>query len=99
MKYRHSVIWKRENLIKYINSEKAIKFCKISILDLSYVVMVKSTVEIFQNFVAFSEYMNYNPNGQIGSDFGSWIFIKNFFEVKIDINRINLMPYQAHSVL
>ena len=23
--------------------------------------MVKSTVEISQNFVAFSEYMNYNP--------------------------------------
>ena len=45
-------------LLKFIYSEKAIKFCKISILDLSYVVMVKSTVEIFQNFVAFSEYMN-----------------------------------------
>ena len=28
--------------------------------DLSYVVTVKSTVEISQNFVAFSEYMNFN---------------------------------------
>ena len=27
---------------------------------LSYVIMVKSTVEILQNFVAFSEYMNFN---------------------------------------
>jgi hypothetical protein len=31
---------------------------------LSYVVTVKSTVEIWQNFVAFSEYMNLNKNFQ-----------------------------------
>ena len=41
-------------------SEKTTKFCEISTLDLSYVVMVKSTVEISQDFVAFSEYMNFN---------------------------------------
>ena len=40
-------------------SEKVTKFCKISTLDLSYLVRVKSTVEISQNFVAFSEYMNF----------------------------------------
>jgi hypothetical protein len=40
-------------------SEKATKFCEISTVDLSYVVPVKSTVEISQNFVAFSEYMNF----------------------------------------
>ena len=34
-------------------------FCEITSLDLSYVVPVKSTVEILQNFVAFSEYMNF----------------------------------------
>ena len=34
-------------------------FCEISTADLSYVVTVKSTVEILQNFVAFSEYMNF----------------------------------------
>ena len=28
--------------------------------NLHYVVLVKSTVEISQNFVAFSEYMNFN---------------------------------------
>ena len=39
--------------------EKATNFCEISIVDLSYVVTVKSTVEILQNFVAFSEYMNF----------------------------------------
>ena len=37
----------------------ATKFCEISTVDLSYVVTVKSTVEILQNFVAFSEYMNF----------------------------------------
>ena len=45
--------------IKFIYSEKATNFCKISTVDLSYVVTVKSTVEISQNFVAFSEYMNF----------------------------------------
>ena len=40
--------------------EKATKFCEISTLLLSYVVPVKSKVEISQNFVAFSEYMNFN---------------------------------------
>ena len=37
-----------------------------------------------------------------GSDFVCWIFIKNFqtlLEVKIDINRVNLKPCQAHWVL
>ena len=45
--------------LKLIYSEKATKFCEISTVDLSYVVTVKSTVEISQNFVAFSEYMNF----------------------------------------
>ena len=31
----------------------------ISTVDLSYVITVKSTVEILQNVVAFSEYMNF----------------------------------------
>ena len=47
-------------MLKFIYPEKATKFCEISTVDLSYVVMVKSTVEISQNFVAFSEYMNFN---------------------------------------
>ena len=34
-------------------------FCEISTVDLSYVVTVKSTLEVSQNFVAFSEYMNF----------------------------------------
>ena len=51
--------WKRSQQIKLIYSEKALKFCEISIVDLSYIVPVKSTVKILQNFVAFSEYMNF----------------------------------------
>ena len=46
--------------LKFIFSEKATKFCEISTVDLSYVVPVKSTVEILQNFVAFLEYINFN---------------------------------------
>ena len=45
--------------IKLIYSEKATNFCEISAVDLSYVVPVKSTLEISQNFEAFSEYMNF----------------------------------------
>ena len=44
---------------KFIYSEKATKFCEISILLLSYVVPVKIKVDILQNFVAFSEYVNF----------------------------------------
>ena len=46
-------------LLKFIYSEKATKFCEISNLILSYVVPVKSKVEISKKFVAFSEYMNF----------------------------------------
>ena len=47
-------------IVKFIYSEKATKFCEISTLLLSYVVLVKCKVEISQNFVVFSEYMNFN---------------------------------------
>ena len=45
--------------LKFIYSENATKFCKISTIDLSHVVPVKSTMEISQNFEAFSEYMDF----------------------------------------
>ena len=45
--------------LKFIYSEKTTTFCEISTLDSSYVVAVKSTVEISQNFVDFSGYMNF----------------------------------------
>ena len=49
-------------MLKFIYSGKATHFCeiskisKISTVDLSYVLMVKSMVEI----LAFSEYINFN---------------------------------------
>ena len=47
------------NLLKFLDSKKTTKFCEISTVDLSYVVTVKSTMESLQNFVAFSECMNF----------------------------------------
>ena len=52
--------------LKFIYSEKATKFCQISTLLLFYVVPVKSKVEISQNFVAFSEYVNFNIHIKLG---------------------------------
>ena len=46
-------------MLKFIYSEKATQFWEVSTLLLSYVVPVKSKVEISQNFVTFSEYMNF----------------------------------------
>ena len=40
-------------------SEKATKFCEIFTLILTTVRTVKSKVKISQNFVAFSDYMNF----------------------------------------
>ena len=51
------VFWKK--VVKFIYIEKATTFSEISTVALSYVVMVKSTVEVWQNLVAFSEYMNF----------------------------------------
>ena len=45
--------------VHIFSAEKATKVCEISTIDLSYVVTVKSTVEISQNFVSFSEYKNF----------------------------------------
>ena len=45
--------------LKFVYSEKATKFCKISTLLLSTVHTDKSKVDILLNFAAFSEYMNF----------------------------------------
>ena len=45
--------------LKFIYSEKATKFCEIFPLLLTTVHTVKSEGKISQNFVAFSEYMNF----------------------------------------
>ena len=45
--------------LKFIYSEKASRFCEIFTLLLTAVHTVKSKGKISQNFVAFSEYMNF----------------------------------------
>ena len=47
------------SLVKFIYSEKATKFCEIFTLLLAGTTNDKSRVKIPQNFVAFSEYMNF----------------------------------------
>ena len=46
--------------LKFIYSEKATKYCEISTLFLYECAVDKSKVEISPNFVAFSEYTNFN---------------------------------------
>ena len=45
--------------IKFIYSEKVTKFCKIFHLLLNVCTVVKRKGKISQNFVAFSEHMNF----------------------------------------
>ena len=51
-------------MLKFTYSEKATKFCKISALLLSYVVPIKSKLDISQNFVAFLEFTNFKARNQ-----------------------------------
>ena len=48
--------------IKFVYSEKVTKFCKISTSLLSTVPTDKSKVEVLQNFVTFSEYMDFKDH-------------------------------------
>ena len=50
------------NLVKFIYSEKATKCGEISIVHLTITTENKFTLEISQNLVAFSEYMNFMKN-------------------------------------
>ena len=50
----------KSTLLKFTYSEKATKFCEIFTLLLTVCTVVKSKVKISQNFLAFSEYMNFN---------------------------------------
>ena len=56
---RQSLFSGTAKALKFIYSEKANKFCEISTLLLSVCTEDKGNVEILQNFVAFSEYMNF----------------------------------------
>ena len=66
-------------MLKFIYSEKVTKLCEISNVDLSYVVTVKSTVEISQNCVAFSEYMNFKWLNLKASCFQELLWICHIF--------------------
>ena len=57
--YHQENICIHEILLKFIYSEKATKFCEISTVDLTVTLKDKSTVDISQKFVAFSEYTNF----------------------------------------
>ena len=48
-----------QDVLKFIYSEKATKFCEISTVDLTVTTYEKYTVEILQKIVAFSEYLNF----------------------------------------
>ena len=84
-------------VVKFIYSEKATEFWDISTLDLSNVVTVKSTVEISQNFVAFSEYMNFTKKGlakgKIKANFCNVvkIFISSFWTNRDDLKLLNIL--------
>ena len=55
-----TILAKSKSSLKFIYSEKATKFCEIFTLLLTVCTVVKSKANISQNFVAFSEYMNFN---------------------------------------
>ena len=55
----------RIGVVKFINSEKATKFCEIFPILLNICTVLKSKGKISQNFVAFSEYMNFNNRTEI----------------------------------
>ena len=59
--------------VKFIYSEKATKFCKIFTLLFTGTIWDKSKVKILQNFVAFSEYMNFIYNKEIFSYYVTYL--------------------------
>ena len=62
-----------EKILKLIYSVKATKFCNICPLSLSVCTMDKNTGKILQNFVGFSEYMNFNNLPIIDMDMILWV--------------------------
>ena len=51
--------------MKLLYSEKATKFCEIFTLLFTVCTVVKSKVKFSQNFVTFSEYMNFTVDAAI----------------------------------
>ena len=61
----------------------ATKFSEIFTLLLSYVVPVKSNVKISQNFVAFSEYMNFTYSCFTGFSGGAYALVAPYYVSEI----------------
>ena len=59
-------------MLKFMYSEKATKFCKISTVDLTDVTQDKYLVEMLQKIVAFSEYMNFILDFPISNNVAYW---------------------------
>ena len=75
--------------LKFIYSEKATKFCEISTVDLTGTIQDKSTVEILQHFVAFSEYKTLTDLQQPEITFSPFpLSLQTSFQAKVD--------YQIH---
>ena len=55
-------------------SKKATKFCEIFPLLLTVCTVVKIKGKILQNFVAFSEYMNFKTKKKIKKKYNDWSF-------------------------
>ena len=90
-------------VLKFIHSEKLnIFFWKISTVDLSYKVTVKSTVEILQYFVAFSEwYMNFKVHGFLNNAMINWFITgaKNaFWDMPKLLSHLHLLYVQKWSI-
>ena len=83
--------------LMFIYSENATKFCEISNLILTGTTQDKSKVEISQNFVAFSEYMNFKSRVHCSANtyvvkFNSTFFILQGASKK---QRMNVKYYTA----
>ena len=64
-------------MVKFIYSEKAAKFCEIFPLFLTVCTVVKTKGKISQNFVAFSEYMNFNLMKNKNSPRYDWLIFED----------------------
>ena len=70
-------------MLKFMYSEKATKFCKISTVDLTDVTQDKYLMEMLQKIVAFSEYMKFKggniPNLIFGQNISKTFSFKKTF--------------------
>ena len=70
-------------MLKFVYSKEATKFCEISTLLLSTVHTDKSKVEILQNFVAFSDYMNLRKKMKFENAKRVWSSIRDFWPTRL----------------